>query len=228
MSNAEQKNDVPESTAIINNQEVENPNPSNMTKPNETQPNAVPHNPSQGKELPQGPSTGGGVREAFKQAANQRMEQLISSGIDTLFDYLDNKIKELPETIKRLRNNPKMKKEVCDLWSHKLFEQGTIPKGYDGLPDNILIHNFLQDGYMNGLYVGHYLTLLSMAEHGFSPKDLNDIGATVNLYKRSYEDHQELLRELQVKIMEYKRNPKLIDDNGKNRVNEEKDESNQE
>ena len=46
-----------------------------------------------------------------------------------------------------------------------------IPKGYKGLPDNLLISNFRQEGYSDGLYVGYALAMMALADNNVS-KDI--------------------------------------------------------
>ena len=111
---------------------------------------------------------GEGVMNAAKAEVNTRAQGVVSTLVDMFFDYLDGKVKEIPDAIKRLRDDPKTKEEVAALWSEKLYEQGVIPKGYAGLPDDLLIHNFKQDGYMSGLYAGMAIAMMSLVDNGAS------------------------------------------------------------
>jgi hypothetical protein len=136
---------------------------------------------------------GDGVMNAAKAEVNERAQGVVSSLVDMFFDYLDGKIKEIPDAIKRLRDDPKTKKEVAALWSEKLYEQGIIPKGYAGLPDEFLIHNFKQDGYLSGLYAGMAIAMMSLVDNG-APEELaiavrDDM--LPNMLCHSYEDCRE-------------------------------------
>ena len=54
------------------------------------------------------------------------------------------------------------------MWSGQLAEKELIPKGYAGLPDNLLIDNLHQDGYLNGLSVGYALAMMSLVDNNAS------------------------------------------------------------
>lgn len=97
---------------------------------------------------------GDGVVDEAKAEANNRIKELVKMSVNMFFDYLESQMKDLPDTIKRLRNNPELEQKVETLWSEQLFEEGLIPKGYSGLPDKLLIDNLHQTGYLDGLYVG--------------------------------------------------------------------------
>lgn len=150
---------------------------------------------------------GEGVADVAKAKANEKMQGIASDLVDMFFDYIDSKVKEIPDAIKRLRDNPKTKEEVATLWSEQLYEQGIIPRGYAGLPDDLLIHNFHQEGYLDGLYVGHLLTLVAMTKQGISQKDIEDVDKSVFLFKRSYEKRSELIDQLKNEIREYMNEP---------------------
>jgi len=113
---------------------------------------------------------GDGVIDEAKADVNNRLNGLIKIFIGATFDFLEDKVKELPEKIKQLRNNPEIEKEITALWSEYLFEEGLVPKGYKGLPDNLLISNFHQDGYLDGLYIGYILAMMALADNDI-PKD---------------------------------------------------------
>ena len=114
---------------------------------------------------------GEGVIDVTKARANEKMQDIASMAVDMLFDYLKGKVKEIPDAIKNLLADPKTKKEVIALWSEQLYEQGVIPKEYTGLLDELLIHNFKQDGYMSGLYAGMAIAMMSLVDNGV-PKEL--------------------------------------------------------
>ena len=108
---------------------------------------------------------GDGVVDEAKAEANNRIKELVKMSVNMFFDYLESQMKDLPDTIKRLRNNPELEQKVETLWSEQLFEEGLIPKGYSGLPDKLLIDNLHQTGYLDGLYVGYALAMMAMVDN---------------------------------------------------------------
>ncbi|GFI24452.1 hypothetical protein IMSAGC011_03253 [Lachnospiraceae bacterium] len=85
---------------------------------------------------------GDGVADAVKSTINTESAVILTELIKTVSDYLKSKLKDIPETIENLLNSPEAKQEVAVFWSEYLFKEGLAPKGYDGLPDELLIHNF--------------------------------------------------------------------------------------
>jgi len=114
---------------------------------------------------------GDGVLDEAKVDVNSRTKGLVKIAIDAVFDLLEDKVKNLPETIKRLRNSPEAEREIAAKWSEHLFEEGLVPRGYNGLSDNLLISNFHQEGYLAGLYAGYVLAMMSLADND-APKDV--------------------------------------------------------
>lgn len=138
---------------------------------------------------------GDGVLEEAKADVNSRAKELVKITIDIIFDYLEGKIKDLPETVKRLRNNPETEQRIVALWSEQLFKEGVVPKDYSGLPDDLLISNFHQDGYLEGLYAGYVLAMMALVDIN-APKDM--ILATrdyirPNLIGHHYNDRDEFI-----------------------------------
>lgn len=83
--------------------------------------------------------------------------------------------------------------ELISLWSSQLTEKGVLPKGYAGLPDNLLIDNLHQDGYLEGIYVGYALAIMSLVDNN-APEELilavrDDIRP--NLMGHHYNDREE-------------------------------------
>lgn len=83
--------------------------------------------------------------------------------------------------------------ELISLWSAQLTEKGVLPKGYAGLPDNLLIDNLHQDGYLEGIYVGYALAIMSLVDNN-APEELilavrDDIRP--NLMGHHYNDREE-------------------------------------
>lgn len=142
---------------------------------------------------------GDGVLDVAKTSVNERTQEIISSLINMLFDYIEDKVDNLPMTIKKLRDNPQTETEVVSLWSQRLYAQGIIPSGYDSLPDEVLIHNFRQEGYLDGMYVGYLISMMVMAENGVSKDMLLDARKDIipKFFKKSYEDRKKLCQELE-------------------------------
>ena len=141
---------------------------------------------------------GDGVLDAAKSAANERAQQAATTLVHKFWDWVENKIAELPDQLKALRDNPEAEDEIASLWSEILYEQGAIPKGYCGLPDDLLIHNFHQDGYIEGMYVGYLITLVTLAEAGISKQALLDARKDIlpQFLGKGYEERIELCQEL--------------------------------
>ena len=111
---------------------------------------------------------GDGVVDEAKAEANNRIKELVKMSVNMFFDYLESQMKDLPDTIKRLRSNPELEQKVEALWSEQLFEEGLVPKGYSGLPDKLLVTNLHQDGYLGGMYVGYILAMMALVDNGAS------------------------------------------------------------
>ena len=111
---------------------------------------------------------GDGVVDEAKAEANNRIKELVKMSVNMFFDYLESQMKDLPDTIKRLRSNPELEQKVEALWSEQLFEEGLVPKGYSGLPDKLLVANLHQDGYLGGMYVGYILAMMALVDNGAS------------------------------------------------------------
>lgn len=130
-----------------------------------------------------------------KTDISNRSTKLIKVVIDLVFDFLEEKIKDLPETIKQLRNNPETEQKIAALWSEYLCKEGLVPAGYNGLPDNLLISNLHQEGYLDGLYIGYILSMMALSENNVP----NDIIISTRDYIRQnsiglcYDDRDEII-----------------------------------
>lgn len=111
---------------------------------------------------------GDGVLDEVKTKTNSRLGNLAKIAIDLLFDYLDKEVKDLPETIRNLRNTPETEQQLADLLSQKLSEEGLIPQGYNGLSNELLIYNLHQEGYNDGMFAGHILTMNTLTDYDIS------------------------------------------------------------
>lgn len=76
-----------------------------------------------------------------------------------------------------------------------MYEKGLVPKAYSGLPDELLIHNFLQEGYSDGMYVGYIIALMSLIDNGVDEKMIMSVRNDVspNLIGHRYEDRDEFI-----------------------------------
>ena len=114
---------------------------------------------------------GDGVLDGAKADLNNRTKGLVKIAIDSVFDYLEGKVRDLPTIIEQLRNSPETAQKIAALWSEHLSDEGLVPKGYNGLPDNLLISNFHQEGYLDGLYAGYVLAMMALVDNDV-PKDI--------------------------------------------------------
>lgn len=106
------------------------------------------------------------VDDDVKLVINEEIQAILKLIITTFSQSLKAKIPELPEKIeqkiKEITEKPEIVDELSEVWSRELYKKGLIPKGYSGLPDELLISNFHQDGYLDGLYAGYVLAMMSL------------------------------------------------------------------
>lgn len=143
---------------------------------------------------------GDGVLDGAKADVNNRAKGLVKIAIDAVFDYLEGKVKDLPKIIEQLRNSPEAEQKIAALWSKHLSEEGLVPKGYNGLPDNLLISNFHQEGYLDGLYAGYVLAMMALADND-APKDIILAAKDYirpNLIGHHYDDRDEFIGQYKV------------------------------
>ena len=70
-----------------------------------------------------------------------------------------------------------------------------MPKGYNDLQDNLLISNFHQEGYLDGLYAGYVLAMMALADND-APKDIILAARDYicpNLIGHHYDDRDEFI-----------------------------------
>ena len=134
---------------------------------------------------------GEGVADDLKEIANKQLSEIGKRLIDVFAEFVKGKIQgiNLDELFSK-----KNEEELMALWSDQLAERGLAPKGYAGLPEELLIANMHQDGYLDGLYAGYVLTMMAMIDNG-APKDLilcvrNDVRP--NLIGQCYKDRDKL------------------------------------
>lgn len=138
---------------------------------------------------------GDGVLDEAKTNVNNRAKGLIKIAIDAVFDYLEGKVKDLPEIIEQLRNSPETEQKIAVLWSEQLSEEGLVPKSYNGLSDKLLISNFRQEGYLDGLYAGYVLAMMALVDNDAS-KDIILAARDYirpNLIGHHYDDRDEFI-----------------------------------
>lgn len=150
---------------------------------------------------------GEGISDAVKLTANDRSSELAVKLTNRFFDNIIQMI-DSPEAtavinkarkaiievfITHLKNKSEQTREIMRMWSNELFRQGLIPYGYAGLSDELLIHNFHQDGYLSGLYAGYALALVAMADKGAQKETIIEVRDAMrpNLFGHSYENRSE-------------------------------------
>lgn len=138
---------------------------------------------------------GDGVVDEAKAEANNRIKELVKMSVNMFFDYLESQMKDLPDTIKRLRSNPELEQKVEALWSEQLFEEDLVPKGYSGLPDKLLVTNLHQDGYLGGMYVGYILAMMALVDSGASKDTILAVRDYIrpNLMGHHFDDRDEFI-----------------------------------
>lgn len=135
---------------------------------------------------------GDGVADTLKQSANNEMAEIGKMLIDLISKFAKEKIQDID--LKELFSK-KNEDELLNMWSNQLAEKNLISKGYAGLPEEILVKNLHQDGYLDGMYVGYALALMSLADNN-AEKDLilsvrDDIRP--NLIGHHYDDRAEFI-----------------------------------
>ena len=145
---------------------------------------------------------GDGVVDEAKAEANNRIKELVKMSVNMFFDYLESQMKDLPDTIKRLRSNPELEQKVEALWSEQLFEEGLVPKGYSGLPDKLLVTNLHQDGYLGGMYVGYILAMMALVDNGASKDTILAVRDYIrpNLMGHHFDDRDEFISQYKNEI----------------------------
>lgn len=141
---------------------------------------------------------GEGVVDNLKQSANQEISDIGKILISVISKYAKEKIQGI--NIGELFSK-KNEEDLLNLWSTQLVEKGLISKGYAGLPDNSLIDNLHQEGYLDGMYVGYALAMMSLVDND-APKELllfvrDDIRP--NLMRHHYNDRNEFIESFKSK-----------------------------
>lgn len=138
-----------------------------------------------------------GITDEAKTQFHNRVNRLAKISIDVVFDYLESHVKEFPDMIKHLRNNQDIEENVEKLWSAVLFEERLIPKGYSNLPNKLLVANFHQMGYLEGLHVGYILAMMALVDNGVTKEMTLAIRDYIrpNLIGHHFDDRNEFIHE---------------------------------
>ena len=114
---------------------------------------------------------GDGVASELKKEINSELSSAGKKLIQTIFKYLCDKVQDVDfdDLLKKI--SKKDEEKILSLWSSQLAEEGLLPSGYKGLTDDLLIENLHQDGYLEGLYGGYVLAMLSLMDNN-APREL--------------------------------------------------------
>ena len=134
---------------------------------------------------------GDGVADGLKSEANQELLNIGKILIGTLSKYVKDKVQNID--LEKLLSKKDTDK-LISLWSSQLSEKGLLPQGYAGLPDNLLIDNLHQEGYLAGLYTGYALALMSLVDNNASRELILSVSDDVrpNLMGHHYNDREKL------------------------------------
>ena len=105
------------------------------------------------------------MADKVKDNINENMSETLTMLSNIAFNYLKEKIKDIPQGIERILSSDEAQKEILTLWFNQLCERGLIPKGYNGLSDELLISNLHQTGYLDGLYAGYVLAMMALVDN---------------------------------------------------------------
>lgn len=140
---------------------------------------------------------GDGVSDGLKSEVNKEALRIGKTFIDAVSKYLIDKVQtidfeelshKLGEQLNRLSKEDE--DAIVALWYSRLAEEGLLPKGYGGLSDSLLIDNLHQDGYLDGLYVGYALAMMSLVDNHASKELVIAVRDDVrpNLIRQHYND----------------------------------------
>lgn len=111
---------------------------------------------------------GEGVADDLKQEFNQELSSMGKELIAVFSKFVKGKINgiNLDELF-----SEKNEEDLLALWSEQLAKKGLISQAYAGLSDELLIDNMHQIGYLDGMYVGYILAMMSLVDNE-APKEL--------------------------------------------------------
>lgn len=138
---------------------------------------------------------GDGVANNVKETANQAVIDIAKEFINIFTDFAKEKAKDAPEKIGEWLNSKKVQDELVELWSNKLFQDGLISKGYAGLPEELLISNFRQEGYLDGMYVGYVVAIMGLVDNNANEDLILSVRDYIrpNLIGHHYDDREEII-----------------------------------
>lgn len=136
---------------------------------------------------------GDGVKDKVIENINENLSDVFDLFLNSFFTIIKDKIPSAVQDIEKIFSNPEMKKDITTVWSNQLFEKGLIPKGYNGLPEELLIANFHQDGYLEGVYDGYVLAMMSLVDNKADEKLILSVRDDIrpNLTGQHYNDRSE-------------------------------------
>lgn len=134
-----------------------------------------------------------GVADKVKDNINENISETVTMLSNIVFNYLKEKIKDIPQEIEKILSSADAQKEMLTLWSNQLYERGLIPNGYDCLSDEILIANFRQEGYLDGLYTGYALAMMALVDNNAEKELIISVRDDIrpNLIGHHYNDRDE-------------------------------------
>ena len=123
------------------------------------------------KDMNKETKLGEGVASEVKKEINRELSSMAKTHIRILFAYLNDKVQgiDIDDILGKL--SKKDEDEIISLWSSQLVEEGLLPSGYGGLPNDLLIENLHQTGYVDGLYSGYVLAMISLIDNN-APHEL--------------------------------------------------------
>lgn len=132
---------------------------------------------------------GDGIANGLISEANQELLSIGKLLIGLFSKFLKDKIQNID--LEKLLSK-KDEDELISLWSSQLSEKGFLSKGYAGLPDNLLIDNLHQDGYLAGIYTGYALAMMSLVDNNASKELILSVRDDVrpNLMGHHYNDRE--------------------------------------
>lgn len=137
---------------------------------------------------------GDGVADTLKQSANKELSENGKLLIDVISKFVKEKIQDID--LNKLLNK-KNKEDILKLWADQLVEKGVIASGYTGLPDDLLIHNLHQEGFLDGMYIGYVLAMMSLIDNNADRNLILSVRDDIRdaIVYRNYDDREEVIEE---------------------------------
>lgn len=139
---------------------------------------------------------GDGVADKVKENINENLSDALTLLSNIVFGFIKDKIETAPKEIENLLSDSDTKQEIVTQWSNQLFEKGLISKGYNGLLDELLIANLHQTGYLDGLYVGYVIAMISLVDNKANIELIRSVRDDMrpNLMRHHYDDRDEFYK----------------------------------